>query len=112
MYGFLEELKHPQGFYDAVVLWHSLEHTFDPGETLMICRDMLVDGGALMIGVPEKKGEDLVKRYEPLHFYEFNRDNLHGFLQELGFEPLEIIIRDGGEDPQINLLYRKKTVFM
>lgn len=112
MYGFLEELKPPQGFYDAVVLWHSLEHTIDPRETLAICRNMLVDGGVLMIGVPEKKGEDLVRRYEPLHFYEFNRDNLHWFLQELGFEPLEIIIRDGGEDPQINLLYRKKTAFM
>ena len=39
----------------------------------------------LMAGVDDwcsrEKGEDLVKRYEPLHFYEFNRDNLHWFLQ-------------------------------
>ena len=106
-YGFLEELNPPKGRFDAVVLWHTLEHTVDPRATLNICRDMLHDGGLLMIGVPEKREEDLARRYEAFHFYEFNRDSLHQLLEGVGFHQLEVIVQDRPDSPQIHLLYRK-----
>ena len=111
-YGFLEEIDLPKNYYDAVVLWHSLEHVFNPQTTLGICKELLRSDGLLLIAVPNKHGADLIKYYEELHFYEFSLDGLHWWLQSYGFEPLEIIVIDHEEIPQMNLLYRKISTIL
>ncbi|MCF6149089.1 MAG: class I SAM-dependent methyltransferase [Candidatus Kuenenia sp.] len=107
-YGFLEEINLPKNYYDAVVLWHSLEHVFDPQLTLDTCKEILRLNGLLLIAVPNKYGTGLIKYYEELHFYEFNLNGLHWWLQSYGFEPLEIIGIDHEEIPQVNLYSTKK----
>lgn len=90
-YGFLEELELRASFYDAVVLWNSLEHMYDPKETLDICRDMLKPHGLIYIRVPDKQSiKELNKYYEPLHLYEFTGDCLAKHLENLGFKKIEI----------------------
>ncbi len=42
----------PDGHFDAVTLWHVLEHWRDPVEPLAYARRLLRPGGALMVGVP------------------------------------------------------------
>ncbi|MBU0769625.1 MAG: methyltransferase domain-containing protein, partial [Proteobacteria bacterium] len=108
-YGFLEELNPLENNYDAVVLWNTLEHTFNAKETLEICRSMLRDKGLLMIQVPDKMDEeDLIKRYETLHTYEFNRNNLPRLLEQMGFKQLELILQDGSDDQHITLIFQKQ----
>lgn len=40
------------GAFDAVVLWHVIEHWPDPGEVVREARRLLRDGGVLAIGAP------------------------------------------------------------
>ncbi len=41
------------GHFDAVVLWHVLEHLPDPAAALARARRLLARGGVLMVGVPD-----------------------------------------------------------
>jgi SAM-dependent methyltransferase len=38
--------------FDVVTMWHFLEHDYTPGETLARARDLLADGGRLIVEVP------------------------------------------------------------
>lgn len=50
--GALESLDLPAAGFDAIVLWHVLEHLSDPSAMLaQVCR-LLRPGGALLVGVP------------------------------------------------------------
>jgi SAM-dependent methyltransferase len=40
------------GPYDAISLWHVLEHIPDPRATIRRCRELLVDGGLLVMAMP------------------------------------------------------------
>ncbi|HEX9109703.1 MAG TPA: class I SAM-dependent methyltransferase [Longimicrobiales bacterium] len=42
----------PEGHFDAVVMWHVLEHWPDPREPLTAVARLLRPGGAFMVGVP------------------------------------------------------------
>ena len=86
-YGFFEELPIPKNSYDLVVMWNSLEHTFDPKKTLLTARDILKTGGGIFIKVPNKKTpEDLNKFYETGHLFEFTNECLSKHLRDLGFQ--------------------------
>ncbi len=43
----------PDAHFDAVVLWHVLEHLSDPAAALARARRLLRSGGVLMVGVPD-----------------------------------------------------------
>lgn len=43
----------PDGHFDAVVLWHVLEHLPDPSAELARVRRLLASGGVLMVGIPD-----------------------------------------------------------
>lgn len=43
----------PEGYFDAVVLWHVLEHLPDPEATLARVRRLLSPRGVLLVGVPD-----------------------------------------------------------
>jgi len=90
-YGFLEELDYSEeyGTYGAVVLWNTLEHTYNPAITIDICRNLLVDGGLIHINVPNKTDGELSRYYEWGHFYEFSPSSLLKLLTLKGFEMVE-----------------------
>jgi len=50
--GALEEAPWPAGHFDAIVLWHALEHFADPLPPLEQAHRLLRPGGVLMAGVP------------------------------------------------------------
>jgi SAM-dependent methyltransferase len=50
--GPLEALEPPGAGFDAIVLWHVLEHLADPTATLVQVHRLLRPGGILLVGVP------------------------------------------------------------
>lgn len=50
--GRLNDLALQPHSFDVVVLWHVLEHTSDPRETILEVSRLLRDGGVILIGVP------------------------------------------------------------
>jgi SAM-dependent methyltransferase len=43
----------PKGEFNLIVLWHVLEHVPEPGDFLLMLRECLVEGGFLLIQVPD-----------------------------------------------------------
>ena len=50
--GTMDEVRFPAGHFDAVVLWHVLEHVPVPVRTLAAAARVLRPGGILMVAVP------------------------------------------------------------
>jgi 2-polyprenyl-3-methyl-5-hydroxy-6-metoxy-1,4-benzoquinol methylase len=91
-YGFLEEIQLDDNFFDAVVLWNTLEHTFNPKTTLEICYKALKINGLILIKVPNNKtGSELNKHYERVHLFEFTDLCLSTNLNKIGFKKIEPI---------------------
>lgn len=110
-YGVLEEIDHPSNYYDAVVLWNTLEHTHNPYTTIVTCYNMLRKDGLIHIKVPNKKtAKELKDHYERVHLFEFTDECLTYHLKNLGFEEIEmhrkIIENDRGIVAAV-YLYRK-----
>ena len=90
-YEFYEDIDLPSDYYDAVVMWNTLEHTHDPAETLAITKRILKKGGVVYIKIPEKGTlEALKKHYEDLHLYEFKINILQDYLKSIGFVEKQI----------------------
>lgn len=106
-YGFMEEIDLPADYFDAVVLWNTLEHTLDPMDTLQLCCRLLRQGGLLLIQVPDRNRDSITQFYEELHTYEFNRNNLPKILENMGCEKLRLESEDD-VNPHMTLLFRWK----
>ena len=83
--------------YDRMVLLFSLEHMLSPVQVLSTLCPLLVDGGELVIRVPNidsLESRILGRRWFqaniPGHLYHFNRRSLGHLLEQAGFEVLEI----------------------
>jgi SAM-dependent methyltransferase len=83
----------PDGHFDAVVLWHVLEHLGDPREALARAGRLLRPGGVLAIGVPNfGSPEARLARGGwfhldvPRHVVHFSRAWLSGALDGAGFD--------------------------
>lgn len=50
--GGLEQVKSGGGCFDIIILWHVLEHLYDPGTTLDNVVQLLDPGGLLILAVP------------------------------------------------------------
>lgn len=74
--------------FDVITLWHVLEHTTEPNETLSLLSKLLKPKGKLVIAVPNHKSydADFYKQYwaaydVPRHLWHFNREAMERLLQ-------------------------------
>ena len=98
--GELAEARFRDGEFDAVTLWHVLEHVTDPGRYLSEVRRILKPKGILIVAVPNVndlamqvayravRGKPL-RRFSPgdreIHLYHFSAETLTGYMEKTGF---------------------------
>ncbi|MFO8130193.1 MAG: class I SAM-dependent methyltransferase [Bacteroidales bacterium] len=81
-----------KGSFDAIMLWHVLEHVHDVHELLAHMHEILVHKGVLFIAVPNISSWDSAY-YGPFwaaldvprHLYHFNHEAIHHLLTQHGF---------------------------
>ncbi len=85
---FFEDLEGDAKRLDAVLLHHVLEHMENPFGALLKARNLLKDGGILVVGVPN--AEDLrqapYNRYHKAHLFTFNPQTLEAMGRKAGFK--------------------------
>ena len=91
--GDLVEQKFPSETFDAVTLWHVLEHVPDPRVLIAEISRILKPGGVLFLGIPNVGGwEARLCRDKwfhldvPRHLNHLTRERLRQLLEERGFE--------------------------
>jgi SAM-dependent methyltransferase len=91
----IEEARFPASSFDAVTLWHVLEHLDDPGAALRRIADWLAPGGLLLVGVPNiaswqarAGGERWYHLDAPRHRVHFTPAGLGELLEASGFAPV------------------------
>ena len=97
--GFVQDTAFTAGTFDAVTMYHALEHVEDPAAILSRLRGWMVEQGVLLIEVPNVEASCIAPghRFHFAHFYNFNRDALEGLGRKAGFEPIETTTSpDGG----------------
>ncbi len=79
--------------FDAITMWHVLEHVPEPRAHLKKCFEMLNTDGLLVIAVPNYKSFDAQyygsywAAYDvPRHLWHFNQEGMKQLLQESGFQ--------------------------
>ncbi|MGA9752799.1 MAG: class I SAM-dependent methyltransferase [Acidobacteriota bacterium] len=93
--GPLEEWGLPESSFDVILLWHSLEHQFEPAQVLAEVRRLLKPGGRLLLEVPNfgsrqaaVGGSRWFHLDVPRHLLHFSRPTLAALLGGQGFETL------------------------
>ena len=94
--GPLETLGLPAGSFDAVTLWHVLEHVTTPASLLEEIGRILKPGGVLLVSVPNfgspearATGAGWFHLDVPRHLVHFTHGTLDSSLRSAGFAPLE-----------------------
>jgi 2-polyprenyl-3-methyl-5-hydroxy-6-metoxy-1,4-benzoquinol methylase len=82
----------PDGFFDAITMFHVMEHLHDPLQQLSDCRQLLKPGGQLMIATPnydavgrEYFGPDWRGLEIPRHLVLFTEKSLWAAMERAGF---------------------------
>ena len=95
--GTLDALSLPADYFDAVVLWHSLEHVNDPAATLQNVARLVRPGGLVAIAVPNFGSWQAALFNSiwfhldlPRHIYHLTDAVLQRLLQKYGLQPLKI----------------------
>jgi SAM-dependent methyltransferase len=90
--GSLEQIGFPPAHFDAITLWHVLEHVADPSSLLAEVHRILKPGGVLLVSVPNFGGcEARLFRDKwfhldvPRHVIHLTRSMLDGVLRANGF---------------------------
>lgn len=93
--GTLADAPWGDGFFDAIVFNHSLEHIDDPAEALEIAARLLRPGGTLAIAVPNfgswhrrAFGSAWFQLDLPRHLQHFDRASLAGLVRRSGLRPV------------------------
>jgi SAM-dependent methyltransferase len=93
----IEEAAFAPGSFDAVTLWHVLEHLPDPGAALRRIAGWLAPGGTILVGVPNLAswqarlgGERWYHLDVPRHRTHFTTTGLGALLRGCGFESVAV----------------------
>lgn len=107
------------GSFDVVTLWHVLEHTTQPLDTLTAARRLVKPDGRLVLAVPNVNDRimqtvyRLIKGRKPrlfslgdkeIHLYHFSADTLKMLIELAGFECLSIHPDFGIVEPSKKLI--------
>jgi 2-polyprenyl-3-methyl-5-hydroxy-6-metoxy-1,4-benzoquinol methylase len=108
--GTLENSPFEAGTFDVVTLFECIEHLLHPGAALVAARQLLRDGGLLVMTTPNIDGIVPRTTYQllgrtigawehptpPHHLYQFSRRTLGALLQKSGFEVISSATRPMG----------------
>jgi 2-polyprenyl-3-methyl-5-hydroxy-6-metoxy-1,4-benzoquinol methylase len=96
--GDFEGAAFPEKHFDAITMWHSLEHFSDPKKIIRKVRLLLKDDGVLMIGLPNFSSLDQRFFREswngleiPLHVCHFTPESIQYLLKECGFKSIKVV---------------------
>lgn len=88
----LEDLSHSNNTFDAVTMWHVLEHLHDPAATLRQISSILKPQGSLVIALPNPASADAEHYKEkwaafdvPRHLWHFQPENITSLVSMFGF---------------------------
>ncbi len=90
----LDEVSRPPGGYDAVTMYHLIEHLDSPRAGLIQARQLISDGGVLMIETPTVDSAVFTlaparwRQLIPDHYHFFSRVGLTRLLQQTGWAPV------------------------
>ncbi|TVR39325.1 MAG: class I SAM-dependent methyltransferase [Cryomorphaceae bacterium] len=77
--------------FGVITLWHVLEHTYDPVQTLRQLQSKLVPRGTIIIAVPNYKSFDAQHYHEhwaaydvPRHLFHFSQKSMEHLAQKIG----------------------------
>ena len=103
--GDLLNYKYQEKFFDAITMWHSLEHLYEPIPTLKEVKRILKDDGLLVIAVPnvDSFAAKVFKEYWyqleiPIHLIAFTPDTITKMLDSAEFK-IKIIYYDRRNSP-------------
>ncbi len=92
--GTLEDVTPPEGRFDAITMFHVIEHADSPGALLARVQQLLRPGGVVMIETPTvdclwfKLAKRSWRQLIPDHYFFFSRATLARLLQHTGLEPI------------------------
>jgi 2-polyprenyl-3-methyl-5-hydroxy-6-metoxy-1,4-benzoquinol methylase len=88
----VEEMDYAPGSFDAVTLFHVIEHVVDPGALARACHRIIRPGGLLVVETPDistrrarRAGVDWKYLKIPEHLNYFSQKTLSGLLTRAGF---------------------------
>ncbi|HEY5823286.1 MAG TPA: class I SAM-dependent methyltransferase [Cyclobacteriaceae bacterium] len=115
--------------YDAVTLWHVLEHIHDLNKTLTDLVGRLNEHGVLFIAIPNPESYDAKKYNEhwaaydvPRHLWHFNKESITNLLKQNGLTLVDIkpmkldsfyvsLLSEGYKDPTLSKLIQLIRAF-
>lgn len=95
IYGDLHAVKEQFGAtsFDAITMWHTLEHFYNPREVLESAFELLAPKGVLLVAVPDAQGfqAKIFGKFWlhldlPRHLFHFDYNSLQTLLKQTGFE--------------------------
>lgn len=94
----IDHLQVPEGGWNAITLWHVLEHLPNLNEHMMFFNKNLKEGGTVVIAVPNHESLDAVHYGDhwaawdvPIHLWHFSKSSMKNLAQKNGFEIVEIV---------------------
>ena len=104
--GFVQDASYQPGSFDAITMYHALEHVEDPVGILSKLRSWIVEGGVLLVEVPNIEARCILPahRFHFAHFYNFNRATLEAAGRKAGFEPVQT--RTSSDEGNLTTVFR------
>jgi SAM-dependent methyltransferase len=89
--GFVQDVSFAPGSFDAITMYHALEHVEDPSAILAKLRSWLTATGILIVEVPNVEARCIAPghRFHFAHFYNFSRATLERLGQKAGFDVVQ-----------------------
>jgi hypothetical protein len=85
--------KFPPGAFDAITLWHVLEHVHDLSACIQQLKDVMKEDGKMFIAVPNytsadarNYGEQWAAYDVPRHLYHFSPQSMQMLMQRFGMK--------------------------